>query len=251
MRLRLIACNVFVREACLCVARSPHTIDPVFTEIGEHVNPEALRERLQALVDEADDCDIPYAATLLLFGLCGNATVGLRAGRHPLVIPRAHDCCTILLGSRQAFVQEFGDNPSTPFSSCGYLERGDYFLRTGDDKSELGLDDGYQAYVEQYGEENAKYLWETLHPRHEATEDNRAVFIENEETAALGFAERFHAQAEEEGRNYSKIDGSLRIIEALVNGDWPTDDFLVLQSGEAIAGVYDMEQIVKAATTQN
>ena len=34
MLLKLIACNVFMREACLCIARSPHVIDVDFLELG-------------------------------------------------------------------------------------------------------------------------------------------------------------------------------------------------------------------------
>mgnify|MGYP001112206213 FL=1 len=132
MLLKLIACNVFMREACLCIARSPHVIDVDFFELGEHVQPTRLREALQAKIDEASNSAKNYDTILLLYGLCGNAAVGLRARNIRLVIPRAHDCCTILLGSKERFQEHFQANPSMPFSSVGYLERGSYYIRTDD-----------------------------------------------------------------------------------------------------------------------
>ena len=245
MQLKLIACNVFLREACYCVARSPHVIDLEFTELGEHVHPEQLRAKLQGAIDAADSGARAYDAVLLLFGLCGNAGVGLRAGQVPLVLPRAHDCCTILLGSKHAFREHFGDNPSTPFSSAGYLERGEYFLRVEDGQSKVHYGDGYAELVEKYGADNAAYIWEQMHPAGQG-DDKRAVFIDVPELRHLGYDEEFRVKAEGEGRQYVKLPGSLRLITALVNGEWSDEDFVVVQPGQATQGVYDFEEIIRA-----
>ena len=130
MLLKLISCNVFLREACWAIAHSPHVVDPEFFELGLHQQPDSLRETLQERIDATERSAKEYDAILLLYGLCGNATIGLSAGRIPLVIPRAHDCCTILLGSKQRFQEHFGENPSQPFGSVGYQERGNYFVRS-------------------------------------------------------------------------------------------------------------------------
>ena len=131
MLLKLISCNVFQREASWCVARSPHVIDTEYTELGEHVRSAGLRQIIQDKIDATEASGKTYDAILLLFGLCGNSTVGLQARRTRLVIPRAHDCCTILLGSRAKFTEHFGAAPSTPFSSAGYIERGATVKLTG------------------------------------------------------------------------------------------------------------------------
>ncbi|RFC47586.1 MAG: Protein of unknown function (DUF1638), partial [Verrucomicrobia bacterium] len=159
MLLKLISCNVFQREASWCIARSPHVIDVEYTELGEHVRSAGLREIIQGKIDATEASGKAYDAILLLFGLCGNATIGLQARRTRLVIPRAHDCCTILLGSRKKFADHFAGAPSTPFSSAGYIERGNYFLRTSDDGApEVQVGDAYQALVKKYGEDDAKYI---------------------------------------------------------------------------------------------
>lgn len=245
MNLKLISCNVFLREACYCVATSPHIFDIEFIELGEHVHPEKLRETLQTAIDRAETSGRAYDAVLLLFGLCGNAGVGLQARSIPLVMPRAHDCCTVLLGDRARFKELFGDNPSTPFSSAGYMERGDYFLRVEDGETQVHYGDGYAEMVEKYGEENAKYIWEQMHPAGHGA-DNRAVFIDVPEFAHLGYDEQFREKAETEGREYVKVPGSLRLIENLLHGAWDRAEFVVVLPGQTTRGVYDFEEIIRA-----
>jgi hypothetical protein len=245
MHLKLLCCNVFQREACHCLVRTPHVVDVDFIQLGEHERPDVLRASLQAQIDRASLAEPPYDAILLLFGLCGNATVGLRAGRVPLVMPRAHDCATVLLGSRAAFRQHFADNPSQPFGSIGYFERGnDYMLKRPGDGS-VEKDATYLEYVKQYGEENARYIWDEMHPPHM---DRRAVFIAIPETAGLGLGsiEKFRAQAEAAGQEYVQLTGDLRLVEALIAGRWQTDDFLVVPPGRRIVGVYDWDTVAQA-----
>lgn len=245
MLLKLIACNVFMREACACIAQTPHVVDVEFTELGEHAHSATLREIIQGKIDEADRSPKNYDAILVLFGLCGNATVGLKARNTRLVIPRAHDCCTILLGSREKYRQHFEKNPSQPFSSTGYLERGNYFLRVGEDGvAEVEMGDSYAAYVEMYGEEAAKMIWESMHPQR--AEKEKAVFIDLPETAHLGKAEAFRAKAEEQALDFVRLEGSLRLIRGLLFGEWPAEEYLVVEPGQEVAGVYDFEEIIRA-----
>ena len=248
MHLRLIACNIFQREACACLARSPHTVDVEFLELGEHAQPNSLREKLQARIDAADKFPHRYEAVLLLFGLCGNATAGLSARQTPLVLPRAHDCATILLGSRAAFTRDFGDNPSQGFSSNGYLDRGEYFLRQPEEGGGVVAGgDAYAELVKQYGEENARYVWDTMHPAHSGS--NHAVFIRMPGIDDAKHAERFRVQAEAAGKRCAELTGDLRLIAALIEGCWDPTEFLLVPPGQQIAGVYDWDEIVRAKTS--
>jgi len=246
LRLRVIACNVFWRELCWCAARSPNLLDIEFTELGEHAQPNRLRDQLQARIAVAESAGKSYDAILLAFGLCGNATVGLHAAHTPLVLARAHDCATLLLGSRAAFRENFEDNPSRGFSSSGYMERGEYFLRTDEDGTRVHAGDEFAAYVEQYGEENARYLMDTLHAAHITDDDARAVFIEIAETSGTGALERFREKAEAAGRKVQVLPGNLRLIRMLLDGEWPTEEFLTVPAGQAIAAVYDWDRVIKA-----
>jgi hypothetical protein len=249
MLLKLIACNVFMREACLGIAHSPHVIDVEFLELGEHVRSDRLRQALQAKIDRAEAAAKKYDAILLLYGLCGNAAVGLRVRKTRLVMPRAHDCCTILLGSKQRFQENFEQDPSTPFSSIGYLERGEYFIRTDTGDGQIEYGDQYAALVEQYGEDNAKYIWENMHPESSEAGNKRVVFIDIPETSSLGGEQRFREKAEKEDRQIERLDGDLTLIRRLLHGDWNTEDFLIVEPGQQTAGVYDWTEIVRATPT--
>ena len=246
MLLKLICCNVFLREACLAIAHSPHIIDPDFFELGEHLQPDRLRYALQARIDVTEQSAKRYDAILLLYGLCGNATVGLQAQKVRLVIPRAHDCCTILLGSKQRFREHFGDNPSRPFGSVGYLERGNYFVREDLGDRQIQYGDPFAALVEKYGEDNARYIWESMHRAGLEAGNNQVAFIDLPETSQLGAEQRFREQAAAEGKECLHLEGSLNLIRKLLNGEWDAEDFLIVEPGNQIAGVYDGQEVIRA-----
>jgi hypothetical protein len=244
MLLKLISCNVFQREAAWCIARSPHVIDSEYTELGEHARSAGLRALIQSKIDATEASGKAYDAILILFGLCGNATVGLQARKTQLVMPRAHDCCTILLGSRAKFTEHFGAAPSTPFSSAGYIERGNYFLRTsdsGDPAVQAG--DAFKALVEKYGEEDAKYIWAEMNPDHG---NDKAVFIDLPQTSHLGYAEKFKAKAAEAGKQAVQLPGDIRLIENLIGGKWDPKEYLIVPPAAAVEGVYDWDEVVRA-----
>lgn len=247
MLLKLISCNVFQREASWCIAHSPHVIDSDYTELGEHARSQGLRQIIQTRIDATEAGTKKYDAILLLFGLCGNATVGLKSRHTPLVIPRAHDCCTILLGSRAKFTEHFGQAPSTPFSSVGYLERGNYFLRTNDDGSaDVQMGDSYQALVAKYGEEDAKYIWAEMYPE---DHNKKAVFIDLPETSHLGYAEQFKAKAAAAGKEAVQLPGNIRLIQNLINGTWDPQEYLIVPPAGEIEGVYDWDEVVRVKKT--
>ncbi len=243
MRLKLIACNVFQREACHLLADTPHVVDPEFLDLGAHVHPARLRALLQERIDAADAADASYDAVVLLYGLCGNAVVGLRAGRTPLVLPRAHDCATLLLGSRERFARVFGDCPSRPFLSAGYLERGSASVRP---PGSLSADAAstYEDWVEQYGEDNARYLWDTLYA---PQDDHPTLFIDTPAVRHANLEAMLQAAPRNDGRPFEFVEGGLGMLRQALHGDWPDEDFLRVDPGRRIEGVWDSETVVRAA----
>lgn len=240
MRYKLICCEVFLREACLSIANSPHSVDPEFTPKGAHDMSSYLRELLQKKIDETENQGV-HDAILLGYGLCGNGTVGLKNSKIPLVIPRAHDCCTIFLGSREKFVEYFKDDLSAEWSSVGYMERGNNYTRQTDTTQILGLDMEYGELVKKYGEDNAQYLWETLHPK---KHNKELIFIDVPETARPEYLEKLKQEAEKQGKSVRILPGDIRIIQSLVNGNWDEKDFLIVPPGHTIKGVYDQVKVV-------
>lgn len=241
MKYKLICCEVFTREACISIFESKNTVDVEFTKKASHEFPENLNKLIQQIIDKTE-AQGGYDAVLLGFGLCGNAALGLKSKSIPLVIPRAHDCCTIFLGSKQKFLTYFKDNLSKVWSSTGYMERGDSYIRQSETGKLLGLDRSYEEFVEKYGEEDAKYIWETLHPDYN---DNELVFIDIPETSKLGYLDILKETAKKESKTVRVIPGDMKLIKNLVNGDWNQEEFLVVPPSMEIKPAYDYDEVVK------
>jgi len=113
-----------------------------FEDYGLHRVPGKMTETLQERIDSIKRPSL----VVLGYGLCGNGTSDLRAGKHTLLIPRADDCITLLLGSRQAYMREFKVEPATYYLSKGWLESGSHPLSE------------YQEYAERYGADDAEWI---------------------------------------------------------------------------------------------
>jgi hypothetical protein len=241
MKALLVCCEVFLREVSVMISQSPNTIFPVFTELGAHEQSASLHAQIQSAIDGAEGKGFDYV--LLGYGLCGNALNNIHSRSLPIIAIRAHDCCTVFLGSRQRFKEVFGNELSSTWSSSGYLERGNDYIHRTDTGKLLGLDRGYDDFVKEYGEENAQYIWETLHPE----EKNKAlVFIDTEETASLGHRESCERRAIEEGKSFSYIQGDTRLLKALIDGQWTEDEFLRIEPGHKINALYDEQVIIES-----
>ena len=240
MKLKFIGCEVFVRSVCQECATSDNNITPEFTRKGEHEKVDKMRETVQKAIDDADKGD--YEAIVLGYGLCGNGLDGIKAGRLPLVIPRAHDCCTIFTGSRKKFLEYFSDKFSAMWSSAGYMERGDEYFRESDANKMLGLDMTYEQAVESYGEENAEFIIESLKPKHEM---NEIIYIKTGDPKDEEFLKIVELKAKEENKELTIVEGNMGIIKKLLRGQWD-EDFLTVLPGQKIKAVYDHEKVIEA-----
>jgi len=99
--------------------------------------------------------------------------------------------------------------------------------------------------VKEYGEDNAKFIWETLHSHQDAAErDHKLFYIEVPEFEHLGYAEKCKETALTENKEFVKLKGDIRLIKKLVYGEWNNDEFLIVNKGEEISGVYDFDEII-------
>ncbi len=244
MRLKLIACEILFRELCWAVARSPNRVDLEFLPKGLHdVGQEGMSRRLQEVLAAVEPEQ--YDAVLFGYGLCSNGLVGLRAGGVRLVIPRAHDCITLFFGSKERYLEYFQKHPGTYFKTSGWIERGEDLEQLGPQsiQERSGMGRSYEELVARYGEENARFLQEELGDltRNYA----RIAFLRMGIEPDGRFEQLARQQAEQWGWTFDRLAGDLSLIQRLVDGPWPDDQFLVVPPGARVAPSYD-EKIIKA-----
>jgi hypothetical protein len=236
MRFKLISCEVLTREMNDALSRSPHSIETETLTMGLHDLGASMRPHLQERIDAADGNG--YDAILLGYALCGRGTEGLRAGKTQLVLPRVHDCIGLLMGSRNRYQAYFDAHPGVYYRSPGWIE----FQKPGQILDQvyavangmLGERRSREELIARYGEDNGNFLFEQFNAfrRHYSG----LTYISTGVASDAACRSQARAEAEKEGWTFEEIQGSLTLLERLVNGEWDAADFLVVRTGATIRG---------------
>jgi len=247
MYLKLIACEVAVREICHAVARSTNIVDLEFLHQGLHDRPAQGGKAVQEKIDEVPEGK--YDAILLGYALCGNLVAGLQARHTRLVIPKAHDCITFFLGSRERYRLLSESMPGAYYYTSGWLEsvrrRGAtmtpghpaYLSARADDVQRQ--DAAYQHWVEKYGEAKARQLLEVMKGWTENY--THGVLIDFDFTRPLHLHEQVRAVCGHHGWQFEEVEGDLRLFQHWVDGEWDPATFLVVEPGHTVVPSYDDE----------
>ena len=241
MNLIALTCEALARSLYALAAQSPHTVTIRLYKQGLHNRPKNLRLVLQEQIDAITpgECD----AILLAYGICGNSTIGLVTRHTPLIIPRAHDCITLYLGSHARYQEEFEQHPGTYWYSTDYMERQDEKNRIALGAAGIADEEKqYEEYVAKFGKETADMLIEEM--RKWSQHYTRAVFIDTGLGDGTRFEEIAQAKAAQEGWIYERKQGNNRLLRMLVNGEWG-DEFLTVPPGHLTQQSYD-EDLIRA-----
>lgn len=248
MRLKMISCEVLARQVYYISAFSPHVIDVELVAKGLHNTPEILRAALQRSLDATEPSK--YDAVLLGYGLCSNSIVGLSCAHTQMVIPRAHDCITLYLGSAERYAGEFRANPGTYWYTADYVERGadgTNLVALGTVAEDAQMDKVYEEYVQKYGKDNADYLMEVMGAWKQHY--NRAAYIDTAEMRLPDYTAQVQELAARRGWNFERLMGSLVILRDLLEGCWDEGRFLTVPPGQTITPAYDGRIIVGCSST--
>jgi hypothetical protein len=235
------------REISHCIAQSTNIVDVNFLKKGLHDI--GQKEMSTALQDEINN--VPkdtYDAILLGYGLCNNGIKGLTTEYNRLVVPRAHDCITLLLGSKEKYMDYVDKNPGTYFRSTGWIERNTPILEEdGKPRStmtQLGFNRTLEELIEKYGEDNGRYIMETMESWQGPNNYDTLGYIDMD----IGNFDRYEEQSRQEacdkGWSFKRLQGDTSLLQRLVDGDWNNDEFLIVEPGQRIEPVY-LGEIIK------
>jgi hypothetical protein len=215
----VIACKVF-QDLLERLLPSDVADQLTFLDYGLHRFPKVLSQAVQEQIDGIQE----PSRILLGYGLCGNGLQGIRAEQHTLIIPRADDCIAILLGSYEAYLREFSENPGTYYLTKGWLESGSDPLKE------------YHEAVEKYGAENAAWIMDQQYMNY-----TRLVFVAHTREDLETYRPRALEVAEyckRWGMKYEEVHGSEAYIRNLVQAvstlSESDEQFLVIPPGESI-----------------
>ncbi|MAE61714.1 MAG: hypothetical protein CMJ49_10215 [Planctomycetaceae bacterium] len=221
----IITCAVLEQEFAQFAEGLDYIAHVELMEQGLHNEPERLYQQVQLAIDriEADQPDVQ--AIVLGYGLCSRGTEGVTARRCKLVIARAHDCITLLLGSKERYAQYLAEHPGTYWYSPGWNI---HHTPPGKERYERQ----YQQYVDNFGEDNAEYLMEM--EQHWFKSYDRATFVDLGTSDIDTHLDYTRKCADWLGWSFDRQHGDTRLLRALLEGRWDDEDFVVLEPGHTI-----------------
>jgi hypothetical protein len=239
-RFKVIACEATAPQVEMAAKECGNTIDIMTLDANLHaMGSKNMPVELQRAIDQVDA--VGYDAILLAYGLCNNGICGLHAAM-PIVVPRAYDCITLFLGSKEKYRQYFDTHPDTKFVSAGTLnQKANYDLFNGIDRREKMR----QEFLEKYDEEDVEYLMETWN---NPLKSYRRISFINDDIGDIDksrdIARRIAADLD---WNFEEFQGGSDLFHRLLSGDWDEDSFLVIRPGEIIMPSYT-ETIIRSET---
>ena len=183
----------------------------IWLESGLHNTPKKLNTRLREELKKTD-----AERVLLAMGFCGNSLAGLKADGFEIIVPKADDCISLLLGSverRMEISQELAA----------------YFLTEGWMQGEWNLWAEYQHSVQEFGEETAQMIAQMMYGHYRTLgilhidEQPLEPLVESSKIIAV----TLHL-------NQQIIHGTLSWLEELLTGPWNNGKYLVIPDQKEI-----------------
>lgn len=251
MKLKVVACGVFEPYIEFLRPLCSNQLDTLILDAGLHSRPHDLRLQAQSAIDAAAR-EGGFDAVVLFYGLCGQGTAGLIARDVPVVIPRAHDCITLFLGSPEAYLREFHRNPGTFYSTLGWVDKKTHPRnREAGDLYRNYFREGYERHPafgemeKQYGADNAKHVLAFLDRwRQHYT---RAAYIDFGLPGEEEYAELARKMAEVNDWNYEAIRGDLELMRDILEGRWDERRVMALPPGHRSVSTGDDRVLAAAA----
>jgi hypothetical protein len=210
-RVAVLACAVFRDELEIL---APPGARMSYLQQSLHRTPQVMAEAIQTELDRIEPGSVDKV--VLAYGLCSNGIVGVTATRGKLLVPRAHDCIALFLGSYQRYREEHRKVPGTYYLTPGWIR---------EHKDPLGV---MAEYTQRVSPEDAEWCM-----REELKQYTRVALVDTGLIPLEPSRPRAQANAAFFGLAYEELQGSPHLLKALFSGE-PESHFFVLQEGETI-----------------
>lgn len=206
-----IACAMMKHEIELAMKNTGYRGDIRWLESGLHSNPNVLRDACQR---EIDGC--PAGETcLLLYGQCGNGTVGLTCSCAKLVIPRFTDCIRMALSLEKGMYNEA--DRRTMYASAGWND------------SERSIRADYDLCLAKYGAAKTEKVFSKMLCQYE-----RYCMMDTGAYDIGAYAQCAEQTARLIGLKYCTCEAGVRVYEKILREDFD-EEFLVKKHGEVVS----------------
>ena len=231
----VITCAVLEDEIAHFAAKLDQIVQVEILEQGLHNEPDELRKQVQAAIDRIEETT-DAEAIVLGYGLCSRGIEGLTTRRCNMIVARAHDCITLLLGCRQRYADYVERHPGTYWYSPGWNR---HHIPPGKDRYEQLL----QEYCDKYGPDNGEYLMEM--EQHWFKTYDRATYVDLGISDTREDVEYTKQCAEWLGWSFDRQQGDPALLESLLSGEWDEERFLVVRPGQTVRLTAD-ERVIEA-----
>lgn len=216
-----VLCGVLEDEFSVLQKDAPWLKAVEMLDPALHRQPDVLQKNIQEKID-ALEANYHPEAILLVYGLCSRGIENVRARVARLVIARAHDCITLLLGDRFRYRDYMKTNPNAYWYSRGWIKWLDM-------PSAETLDKKRADFIEKYGEEDAEYLMEV---EEQVLQGKKAVFVDLGLTDSEADITYTRNAADSLGWTSEILHGDPTLLRDLLHGNWDHDRFAVAEPGE-------------------
>ena len=233
--LAVIACAVLEAEVRHFAKNLPHLRYLAFLPQGLHDEPARLQRELQAAVAAAE-AQPAIESIALVYGLCSRGVENLAHPRCPLVIARAHDCVTLLLGGKERYAECLRQHPGTYWYSPGWIAA---HTPPGPERDARLRRD----FTARFGADDADYLMEN--ERQWIANYTRATYVGlgvGETANDIAYTRRCAAWL---GWDFDQVQGDPRLLQDLLAGRWDDRRFLVVPPNHGIRVTAD-DTVVRA-----
>ena len=241
---KIIACNIFRKEIETLMDDININNHVIFIEQGLHNTPPKMREKLQQVIlalEEDSDFLNKYEGIVLLYGLCGNGTLGLKTKKVKLIIPRAHDCMALFLGSKERYKNIIDNNKGVYWYNHAWIDQTPM-------PSKKQMEISKRDYYEYYDEDNAEYLYEL--EVQSLMQYRYGVFIKSPLVDNEPYKDfMLNEVCNEFNWEYKEYEGNNTVIENIVNSIFKEQEVLILNPNEEVGLSLDLD-ILKSKVLQ-